>query len=82
MFATLAGGRRKQRHEGVERKSIGKKGLITAMEVATRNGRSVEGKTHVGEAGANELSIDCRVMGKGRAKEYFIIIKLPSEDVL
>jgi hypothetical protein len=46
----------------MESKSIREQRFITAMEITTRNGRGIEGETHVREARANELSIDSRVM--------------------
>ena len=66
----------------MEGKGIGEKGFITAMEIAARDSRGIERETHVRKAGANELSVDSRVMGEGRAEESFIIIKLVCKDML
>ena len=50
VFAALTECWRKERHECVESKGIGKQGFIAAMEVAARDSGGIERKTHVREA--------------------------------
>ena len=82
MFAALTKCRGEQRHECVESKGIGEEGFVAAMEIAARDSRGIEGKAHVGKAGADKLSIDSRVVRKRGAEQSFIIIKLVSKDML
>ncbi len=81
-FATFAVGRRKKGHQRVESKGIWKQGLVASMKVTSGDSRGVEGETHVGKAGADELRINRWVVRKRRATKEFVIIKLFSEGVL
>ena len=82
VFAALTECGCKQRHECMKSKGIRKQGFIAAMEIAARDSRGIERETHVGKAGADELSVDSRVMREGRAKESLIIIELVRKNML
>jgi hypothetical protein len=81
-FTTFAIGRRKKWHHCVESKGIWKHRLVASMKVTSRDGRGIEGETHVGKAGADELCINRWVVRKRRAIKEFMIIKLLSKGVL
>jgi hypothetical protein len=66
----------------VESKGVGKEGFVASMQIASRDGRGIEWKAHVREAGPDELSINSRVVGKGRAEESFVSIELVCENML
>ena len=66
----------------MESEGVGKEGFVASMEVASRDGGGVEWKAHVREAGPDELSINRRVVGKGRAEKSFVSIKLACENML
>ena len=79
---TLAGSWRKQGHQRMKGKCIGKDGLIASMKVAAGNSGSVEREAHVRKARADELRVDARVMRHGRANSVFVVIKLLREGML
>ena len=66
----------------MECKSIWEEVFVAGIEVHTWDGRRVEGQVHVGQARANELTINSGVMGEGGAKEEISFIDLVSEVVL
>ncbi len=61
---------------------VRKQGFITSIEIAAGDGRCIEGKAHVGEAGADKLCVYSRVVRKGGAKKNVVVIKLFSEFML
>lgn len=52
------------------------------MKVTAGNGSSIERKTHMREAGADELGIDRGVMGERRSSCVLIVIKLLCKNML
>jgi hypothetical protein len=82
MFTAFAESWRKQWQERVECYSVREQGFVAAIEIAAGNGRCIERKAHVGEAGANKLCVHSRVVGKGGADKNVIVIKLVGECML
>ena len=66
----------------MECKSIWEEVFVASIKVHTGDGRRVEGQVHVGQARANELTINSRVMGEGGAEEEISFVDLVSEVVL